>query len=557
VKQKHPQQEKNPVELVEEAFQLLRQAPGPILVFYYLGTLPFMLALLYFWSDMARSPFAAGNLLTGTLGLTALFVWMKCWHAVFAQQLLASLCGEPAPRLTVAHLLRTAVHQAIVQPFGLFLLPAALALLVPLGWVYAFFTNATVFSSTAPDIRTLVRHSWQQARLWPLQSHYLVFMFKLFGFFVFLNLLCGVMAVPALIKVLLGIETVFTQSPWAALNTTLLTALGALTFLCLDPVLKASYVLRCFYGQSLQTGQDLKAELKTIRSESALAGVATLILVMGLTFAGTARAADTADTQVPKPETRNSKLETRNSIAPPDLDHSIDQVIQKREYSWRLPRREADAAEKEADSGEDYFETLFKQIGDGFKVVGRWIRDFVQWLNQLGPRPTAPNMGGFNFGAAMKGILFVLIVLLVGLIVWLLIRVWNQRDRLEEVAAEALPAMPDVSDENVGADQLAEEGWVKLARELLERGELRLALRAYYLATLAHLSERNLISLAKFKSNLDYQRELTRRAYVLPHVSGVFTENVSVFERVWYGLHDVTPEMLQHFSGNVERMKGA
>jgi len=549
VKRKYFQQERNPVELVEEAFQLLRQSPVSTLVFYYLGTLPFLLALLYFWSDMARSPFAAGNLPLGTLVLTALFAWMKCWHAVFAQRLLAGLCGEPPARLTPAHLLRTGVYQAIVQPVGLFLLPAALALLVPLGWVYAFFANATVFGSTAPDLQTLVHRSWRQARLWPMQSHYLIFMFKLFGLFVFLNLLTAVMAVPAMMKILLGIESVFTQSPWAALNTSMLASLGALTFLCIDPVLKATYVLRCFYGQSLQTGEDLKAELKILRTAPVAGAGALLALFLILVLPLSAQTPD------PRPRTPDRIPQTPSSLSPPDLEHSIDRVIHKREYSWRLPRREDEQAITEEDSRKGFFASLNKNAGAAFAAVGRWVRDFIEWLNQLGPKSGTASSGAFNFGAAMKGVLFVLLFLLVGLIVWLLIRVWNKRDRLEEISAQALPAMPDVSDENVGADQLAEDGWVRLGRELLERGELRLALRAFYLATLAHLAERNLITLAKFKSNLDYQRELTRRAHVLPQVSGLFTENVSVFERVWYGLYEVTPEMLRQFSGNVERMK--
>ena len=94
-----------------------------------------------------------------------------------------------------------------------------------------------------------------------------------------------------------------------------------------------------------------------------------------------------------------------------------------------------------------------------------------------------------------------------------------------------------------------------MARDLLNRGELRLALRAFYLATLAHLAERNLITLARFKSNRDYERELARRGHALAEVPVIFAQNVTTFERVWYGLHEVTPEMLQQFSGNVERMK--
>ena len=73
-------------------------------------------------------------------------------------------------------------------------------------------------------------------------------------------------------------------------------------------------------------------------------------------------------------------------------------------------------------------------------------------------------------------------------------------------------AVPDLNEESVTADQLPEDGWLQLARELMERGELRLALRASYLAGLAHLGHRELIHLARHKSNRDYDRELHRRA---------------------------------------------
>ncbi len=59
-------------------------------------------------------------------------------------------------------------------------------------------------------------------------------------------------------------------------------------------------------------------------------------------------------------------------------------------------------------------------------------------------------------------------------------RVWRAR-RLPPpaVASEAIQPVPDLTDENVRADQLPEDGWTKLARELLERGEFRLAMRAF------------------------------------------------------------------------------
>ena len=185
MKRKRIQEEQGPVELVEEAFQLLRLAPGSSLAGYYLGTLPFVLAFLFFWSDMARSAFAHERLMVGVLGLSGLFVWMKTWHGVFARQLLARLCGEPPPRVTVGWLFRIAIYQTVVQPFGLFILPASLVLMIPLGWTYPFFTNVTVLSGEPMNnLRGLLAKSWQQARPWPMQNQFVILLFTLFGCFV-------------------------------------------------------------------------------------------------------------------------------------------------------------------------------------------------------------------------------------------------------------------------------------------------------------------------------------------------------------------------------------
>lgn len=550
MKRKRLQEEKGPVELVEEAVHLLRLAPASALIGYYIGTLPFVLALLFFWSDMARSAFAHERLIAGVFGLSVLFVWMKCWHGVFAGQLLAQLCGEAPPRLRFSWLARVALHQAIIQPIGLFLLPVALVLLVPLGWVYAFFANATVFSGgEVENVRTLVAKAWRQARLWSMQSHYLVFLFKLFGFFVFLNVMSAVMGVPLLLKTLLGVETVFSQSPWAALNTTTLAAAAVLTFLCIDPLLKAAYVLRCFYGESLHTGQDLKAELKTFASPVRPSLVVALLLFF--LFALQASRSFGAEELE---RAQNAKSETRNSLASPDLDRSIDEVIQQREYSWRLPRDSAPSKPKEVAS-ENFIQRFFNNIEQGFKAVQRWMRELLEWLDRLGGRRSGPSMDGLSLAGVMKGLLILLAAALAGLIVWLLVRLWRSQAPTQEFAVEALPAVPDVSDENVGAEQLPEDGWIKLARELLERGELRLALRAFYLAALAHLAERNLISLAKYKSNRDYERELLRRGHALADVPGLFSDSVVAFERVWYGRHGVSPDLLEEFARTVERIK--
>ena len=48
-------------DLIEEAFHAWRICPPVAFCWYYLGALPFVLALLYFWMDMSRGAFAAAH----------------------------------------------------------------------------------------------------------------------------------------------------------------------------------------------------------------------------------------------------------------------------------------------------------------------------------------------------------------------------------------------------------------------------------------------------------------------------------------------------------------
>jgi hypothetical protein len=80
-------------------------------------------------------------------------------------------------------------------------------------------------------------------------------------------------------------------------------------------------------------------------------------------------------------------------------------------------------------------------------------------------------------------------------------------------------------------------------------------MRAFYLASLAHLAARNLISIARFKSNRDYERELSRRGHSFPELLSLFGQNVLSFEKIWYGVHDITLDAVNQFALKVERIK--
>jgi hypothetical protein len=246
------------------------------------------------------------------------------------------------------------------------------------------------------------------------------------------------------------------------------------------------------------------------------------------------------------------------NISPPELDREIEKVIHERKYTWRMPREKV--AESEADKGmlTKFLEKIGKMLRKAVKATLDWIQDM--WRKLFGGRRTGSGDSGSGTGwiVTQQVLLFTLVAAALCVLAIFIIRAWRKRTlNSEAVTAEAIQPAPDLSDENVAADQLPEDGWTKLGRELLERGEFRLAMRAFYLSSLAHLAQRNLISIARFKSNRDYENELRRRAHAIPTLLPVFGENLSAFERIWYGMHEVNRDLVQQFASNVDRIKTA
>ncbi len=199
-------------------------------------------------------------------------------------------------------------------------------------------------------------------------------------------------------------------------------------------------------------------------------------------------------------------------------------------------------------------------------MLRKWARAVLHWLDEWlqkllrnwHPVSVDARSSGYGWIMSVQLLLWGLIALALTALAIFLYRVWHDRQKSRTaIASEAILPMPDIADENVSADQLPEDGWTKLARELLERGEFRLAMRAFYLASLSHLATRNLISLARFKSNRDYERELCRRGHSFPELLNIFSDNISIFERIWYGMYEVNPGLVNQFASNVERIKSA
>jgi hypothetical protein len=91
----------------------------------------------------------------------------------------------------------------------------------------------------------------------------------------------------------------------------------------------------------------------------------------------------------------------------------------------------------------------------------------------------------------------------------------------------------------------------------MARGELRLALRAMFLSLLATLGQRRLLRLERYKSNREYLRELGRHAHATGGLDEGFAAGVRVFERSWYGYHEVTPAVIEGFDRQARRVRDA
>lgn len=531
--------ERPTLDLMEEAVHLLRSTPLHVFGWYLVGTLPFLLALLYFWTEMSWSALAAQHRAEAALGVALLFVWMKTTHAIFAGRLSARLTRQTDERVTLRNAGRIALYQAIVQPSKLFILPLAGLATIPFAWVWAFYENAAVLGC-GDGVRKFCARSWRLACFSPRQNHGALSVYVLLWLVVFINLAIVVLLVPQLVKMFTGVESVFTRSEVGLFNTTYFAVVGTFTYLVCDPLRKAIYVLRCFYAESLRSGADLTAELRALpRPHSRLAtAVALLLLAASLPLRA-------EPTPTPPPLSGEAAR----------LDRAIEETLKRSEFSWKLPRQ----PDTKVKSKWPFVDAIGRFLKATARMVKRAFEKVSGWINRLfAPRdlPSGP-AGAGGWYASSRGWLIALIGVLIVAAVVLLAKAMQQLRLRRKIALPVSAPAPkvDLEDESVTADLLPEDEWQALAREHLRKGEMRLALRAFFLSGLAHLAAREVLTLARHKSNRDYQTELHRRARDQPRLVDAFAENIRAVERVWYGRHDVDTEDLRRFELNLEQIR--
>jgi len=512
------------IELIEESMHLLRGAPAGALALYYAGSAPFVLGLLFFWAYMTWfTPPPVANAWAAS-GLVALFAAMKAAHAEFCARLMAQRMGSVAAPWSWARLCRLAASQMRIQAWGLILLPVAFVAAVPFGWVYAYFQSVSALGDSE-DAHEL---ALGQAGLWPGQNHLGIVFLSVLGATAWVNVAAAFWLAPWLANHLLGIENIFGFSGWWALNTTHLASVTGMAWLVADPVVKAFYTLRCFYGRARITGEDLRVQLGAPRAPGALGRAVALLMLLA------------AWTQVMPAAHAAQAPRAAESVDPGRLDASIDEVLAGGDFQWRLrpaPRADDLAAEgplkRFVRQGVEILRNLWRR-------VWRLCVSIAEWLKGWFPKARESTDGSASSvgGVMLRVLLYVFAaaaLVLIAVVITLALTA-RRPPRPDEVDARGIaPVAPNLADESSHAGQLTADGWLELARIQMERGEWRLALRALYLATLARLAAEGLVSLAKFKTNLDYEREAARRAVGRREVVARFAAHRASFEAVWYG----------------------
>lgn len=551
----------SPAELLEQAFTLLRALPMSVHTQSILGSVPFALALLFFWSDMSRSGTAALSVSAWALALALLYGWLKISQALFARGVWAQLMpARELPSLGAIEFFRRAAALIACSAFALPLQFIAFNLILPGAWVYASFHNTTVLAFTREGNRrgwrALAVEAAKLSHYEPLSHHLLLALLTVFTVLVWAGIYVSGLVLPQLWKSFTGVETVFTRNPQAAaLNSLYLAVTVTLTWLVLSPFCRVIYVLRTFYALARPTGVDLLSRLHAVRRRARLSAALCLFSLACLSPAH-------AEESVVRESSPNASISI--SVSPDEaqserLQSAIRDTLSSRVYQWRLPRESTAATEE----NESFLAAAFRKAAEALRSVFREVSRVIEKIFEktFGDRSLPSGSSGTAgiSGSAMRGVVCVLAGFLAAGILFVLIRLWLLRRREPTPSSVPLattaPAPVDLSAEETLASELPEDQWLALARQQLAQGDTRLAVRALFLACLATLGEQRLIDIARTKSNRDYTDELARRALARRDLPVLFRESVTVFERVWYGWHEAPAVWVQQIMDNYEKLR--
>ncbi|MEP6787674.1 MAG: DUF4129 domain-containing protein [Acidobacteriota bacterium] len=172
----------------------------------------------------------------------------------------------------------------------------------------------------------------------------------------------------------------------------------------------------------------------------------------------------------------------------------------------------------------------------------KWWREFWDWVESLFPKapalPNAPSgMGSLQFG--LQILIYLVVIGLIGFLIYKFAPYLMGRfgGKVKKGKQDRVILGERIGDDESATDLFSE------AERLAREGNLRAAIRKGYIAMLCDLSDRNIVRLARHKTNRDYLRDVRKNDSLFENMTGL-TRN---FETNWYGLRTTEPADWEDF----------
>lgn len=503
--------------ILEEATGLLRALPARSWILWLAGTLPFTWVLIDFLMQMGRSAFGAEQIVGKSLLLAALYVWKHVAQGLFSHDCLQVLRGDRVALPSAAAIVRLALVQSAWQPLRMPGLTVASIAVVPYPWVAAFLRNVGL--AAVERERGFVGEAWRVGRADTRAHSVALLILSLTWLLLFVNLLVLWIVVPLLLKSFFGVETEFTRLASRLMNATTFGVTAVVTFAALEPVSGALAAVRAFYAKALRGGEDLRSALRRIA-----AGVMVGLLLLG--------------SAAPLP----AQEQVIDKVA---LDRQIDDVLRDPEFAWKMPKAPGEKADT-------------SWLRDMFTAIGRWAQWFYDFYKRLFPdAPPGGDPGALKWSVDARLLQWAMIgaaVLATGCVVMILLSRRKEKGKKTAPVAVAVSNV-NLEDENVSAEQLVEDEWLRMADKCAADGDFRLAMRALHLAGLRYLGEKGFVTLQPAKTGMEYGRELARRLRDTPVAIEGYGSGLRQYEGVWYGFGTAGPDTYQELRGTWEAMR--
>ena len=564
------------IQSISEGFYLLKKLPISCWLWYYVGTIPFVLLLIQFWTAMVHDTNGIHFLPVYAFTLSVCFIWMKGWHSFFYRSVFQffSSNDESVKKIN----LKLVIIQFRYQFWGIFLLPISLLTgFFPIIYTYYQFLSMLGEKIKYPNFRKKV---WDYAKQnygknllinWLLNPWQLLLGFALmlvfipilqeyfvgvpyiyflpicflvlfplnpFGFFVSLNLLLAMMMIPYFLRIFFNIQSMHVIAQSYMIHSTFLVVLAGLTFVILDPFIKVVYALRYFQLQSQTSGTDLIRRLNQLKKIFPIIVFLFLISICQNTLY--------ANNVSPSPDDYQIISEVN------ELESAIENEINKSEYQWWNEQdKQKELVEK------NIFHRIIGSIARSFHKGMVWIKNIIKKIiNFFDRRKPASNSTkpAKNWKSNVKILLYVLSAIIIILLIKLLFKINSNTKKSITEQATIVPDQPDINDENIDIEQYEEDDWKIIAKEFLEKGQYGYAIRALHISLLKKLADKHWIRPKKFKSVRDYHREILLQAE--KEIATFYFNGMKMYEESWFGKKEMTFVAYEKYYHFYEKING-